>query len=106
MNKNNIVSAASHKSHGHTINNSILRSLNIPVGVNVVIYDRLGRRALFYRNIGERYQRVLVRDKRGQLIRYRDDDMVFSMDFDGRITAGDTFGVFISENAALKAGQH
>lgn len=103
MSKNNTESRAKRKAPGHTINNTILRSLNIPAGGNAVIYDRLGRRALFYRNNGERYQRVLVRDKRGELIRYRDDDMVFSMDFDGRITAGDTFGVFISESAAREA---
>lgn len=76
----------------------LLNSLDIPDGGSVAIYDRLSRRALFYRNNGGRYTQVLARDKRGTPIMHRDDDMIMSLDFDGTVIPGDPFHAFISES--------
>jgi len=86
----------------NAISIELLKSLDVPNGKSVAIYDRLSRKALFYRNDNGRFIKVLVRDKRGALIMHRDDDMIISLDFNGAVIPGDPFHAFISESENLR----
>ncbi len=71
-----------------------LEEFGIPAGAEVVIYDRIRRKAVFYHKNADRYRFKLWRDKRSGPIYVRNSDYIFTVDFDGRITAGDMLGVF------------
>lgn len=71
-----------------------LEEFGIPAGAEVVIYDRIRRKAVFYHKNADIYRFKLWRDKRSGPIYVRNSDYIFTVDFDGRITAGDMLGVF------------
>lgn len=71
-----------------------LEAFGIPAGAEVVIYDRIRRKAVFYHKNADRYRFKLWRDKRSGPIYVRNSDYIFTVDFDGQITAGDMLGVF------------
>ena len=71
-----------------------LEEFGIPAGAEVVIYDRIRRKAVFYHKKADRYRFKLWRDKRSGPIYVRNSDYIFTVDFDGQITAGDMLGVF------------
>lgn len=71
-----------------------LEEFDIPVDAEVVIYDRLQRKAVFYHKNVDGYRFKLWRGKRSGLIRVRHSDYIFTMDFDGTIVEGDMLGVF------------
>ena len=73
---------------------SQLEKFDVPVGADIVVYDRRGRRALFYHKGADGYRLKLVRHKSGRPIRVRENDRLATMDYDGEILAGDMLGVF------------
>lgn len=85
------------KKVGNEVNFAALGNFDIPDGGSVAVYDRKGRRALFYRNNHGRFHRTLIRAKRNSPIKVREDDVLITLDTDGVMVKGDLYNVFMAE---------
>ncbi len=81
----------------HRITREKLDHFPIPVGGNIVLYDQLTRKALFYKKQANGYVLKNTYNKRSGPIMVRAFDYILTMGFDGVITAGDSKGVFVRE---------
>lgn len=85
------------KKVGNVVDMQTLKDYNVPEGYGVVVYDKKGRRAMFYAQRNGQFRLTLVREKRKAPILVRDNDFLVSMDTDGTMLKGDIYGVFAIE---------
>ena len=73
---------------------AMLKQFNIPKDSDFIVYDEETRKVLFFHRTKGRYILKMSRNRRGNIIQIRKNDIVFTKSVNGQCSLGAPDGVF------------
>ena len=73
---------------------AMLKQFNIPKNSDFIVYDEETRKVLFFHRTKDRYILEMSRNRRGNIIQIRKNDIVFTKSVNGQCSLGAPDGVF------------
>ena len=73
---------------------AMLKQFNIPKDSDFIVYDEETRKVLFCHRTKDRYILKMSRNRRGNIIQIRKNDIVFTKSVNGKCSLGAPDGVF------------
>lgn len=73
---------------------AMLKQFNIPKDSDFIVYDEETRKVLFFHRTMDRYILKMSRNRRGNIIQIRKNDIVFTKSVNGQCSLGAPDGVF------------
>lgn len=73
---------------------AMLKQFNIPKDSDFIVYDEKTRKVLFFHRTKNRYILKMSRNRRGNIIQIRKNDIVFTKSVNGKCSLGAPDGVF------------
>ena len=73
---------------------AMLKQFNIPKNSDFIVYDEETRKVLFFRRTKDGYVLKMSRNRRGNTIQIRKNDIVFTKSVNGQCSLGAPDGVF------------
>ena len=73
---------------------AMLKQFNIPKDSDFIVYDEETRKVLLFHRTKDRYILKMSRNRRGNIIQIRKNDIVFTKSVNGQCSLGAPDGVF------------